>query len=539
MLAYDPTSAAHSLAAAPNRGWTVEEVAHMQAQDVAARAPADGGDSIGVPAPPAAAASGGALADVMQRATVSGRYRGAASSELELRVDVDGVRPTRRVSGDFFRRTGGTLSYVGSFVVSTPNITVSPTEVVIEGEGVFTFPSGSPRLRVTIPRVSALAPRPAAAAQFLTPTGIPGTAFTCAYESAFFRTVEFEQDSVQVPPSAGAPVDPFESYDTGRLAPGGPARVLTVAAAYAEAGIEIVETGGGAPIEFTLAGPDRIWTDSELHAAMVGRFSRYTPDVAWRVWLLAATRHEDPGLRGVMFDSARRQGCAVFHDVIGGGDDRSRRAMLRTYMHELGHCFNLYHSHEKSLMVPPQPNRLDALSWMQYPDYYTASSAAGALAYWRAFPFQFDDEELTHLRHGFRSAVVPGANAFGRRAADVDPDTFADTIADESGLAFELRAPERFLLGTPVVVELKLSATDLRGRTVNRRLHPNFGFVQIGIRQLGGSTVPYRPLIVHCAEPDLVTLDAANGAVYDSAYIGFGKDGFYFDNPGQYELRAL
>lgn len=43
---------------------------------------------------------------------VRGRYRSSGTGvELELRVDVDGVRPTMRVSGDFFQNSGATSSY--------------------------------------------------------------------------------------------------------------------------------------------------------------------------------------------------------------------------------------------------------------------------------------------------------------------------------------------------------------------------------------------------------------------------------------------
>jgi hypothetical protein len=243
-----------------------------------------------------------------------------------------------------------------------------------------------------------------------------------------------------------------------------------------------------------------------------------------------------------MFDAEKRQGCSVFHDVVGSGSsssDVTTRAMLRTYVHELGHCFNLYHSHQKEFMHPPQVNRFDALSWMHYPDYYRGSGGTGAGAYWRAFPFQFDDDELVHLRHGFRNAIVPGGQPFGIGAADLDPDVFAEPVADESGLALELRSPQEFLLGTPVVVEIKLSLTDLRGRAVNAALHPNYGYVQVGIARLGGKTMVFRPMFAHCLEPELVNLDQNRPSVYDSAYIGYGKDGLYFDTPGQYELRAL
>src|SRR5262245_63884853 len=79
----------------------------------------------------------------------------------------------------------------------------------------------------------------------------------------------------------------------------------------------------------------------------------------------------------------------------------------------------------------------------------------------------------------------------------------------------------------------------MRGKRANSRLHPNFSYVQIGIHAPGGKTIVYRPFMQNCAEPEPVYLDTANPSVYDSAYIGSGYDGFYFDHPGIYELRAV
>jgi hypothetical protein len=55
-----------------------------------------------------------------------GRYRsGGPGPELELRVDVEGVRPMNGVSGDFLQTSGGTTVYVGSFVVHAPTISTT------------------------------------------------------------------------------------------------------------------------------------------------------------------------------------------------------------------------------------------------------------------------------------------------------------------------------------------------------------------------------------------------------------------------------
>jgi hypothetical protein len=78
---------------------------------------------------------------------------------------------------------------------------------------------------------------------------------------------------------------------------------------------------------------------------------------------LTYTGREVNGVRqanaGIMFDQLgpQRQGCAVFHQGIGGTTADKLRLQLYTYVHELGHCFNLLHSWQKSLATPPGTNR--------------------------------------------------------------------------------------------------------------------------------------------------------------------------------------
>ena len=481
----------------------------------------------------------------LRKRQVRGRYRSAAVGwQLELRVDVDGPRPLQRVSGDFFSTSGATTSYFGSFIVEGASIVTTGSQVKIEGLGRFTWNAGAPLVRVTIPRATVVqAPRPATV-QFLTPPSTPGASYLCGFSSRKFRTVQWEQDSV-------AGTVPFLSYDTGSLPQpaGSPARILTVSKAFAEAGIELQEAGTPNVIPVAAAGSGAVptWSDSELHNAMTGHFSMHANQPQWRVWMLVATTH-DQGARGIMFDysdSFQRQGAAVFYDAIKGTDAATQRAQLRTYVHELGHAFNLLHSWDKGFADPPQPlgpnGGLGDLSWMNYAWKYQppAPAPGGESAYWASFPFHFTDNELVHLRHGFLRDVIMGANPFAKGAAEIDPALFEDPLSDNSGLAFELRSKEAFGYGEPVVVELKLSATDLRGRETHGYLHPKDEFVSIAIRQPSGRVVLYRPMLRRCMDEDRsVRLDPGQPAIYDSAYIGFGRDGLYFEQPGQYELRA-
>src|SRR3954471_20098471 len=107
---------------------------------------------------------------------VSGRYRGISERwQFELRVDVDGRRPLRRLSGDSFRAGTGSLSYFGSFVVDAPKLRIEGGDVIVEGTGRFTFNVDAAIVRVTIPRVPEWAPPPAANLQFFKENGVLGS----------------------------------------------------------------------------------------------------------------------------------------------------------------------------------------------------------------------------------------------------------------------------------------------------------------------------------------------------------------------------
>jgi hypothetical protein len=469
---------------------------------------------------------------------VSGLYRGTRGDfQLELRVDVDGRRPMNRVSGDLFRVSGATTNYYGSFVVNSPTVTRTASSVTIEGLGEFTWSTQAPRVKVT------MSPAAPATIQFFTTSGSPGSIYICPFVSSYFRSVQWEQDSV-------VSTVPFVSYNTGSLPqpPNSPSRELTVSKAYAEAGIELQTAGLSNLVDTSASGTDTRCSDSELHAAMVSNFSLWEDIPQWKVYLIVATSYDRDGVRGVMYDQQgrQRQGCAVFYDAIQGTDAARQRAQLRTYVHELGHCFNLLHSWQKNLADPPAPlgpnGGLGDLSWMNYVQNYQPPPPApgGEAAYWANFPFQFTDNEIIHLRHAFYRNITFGANAFGAGAADIDPELFADRTEDNSGLKLELRSKDTYAYGEPVVTEIKLSTTDLRGKRAHSHLHPDDEMVQIAIRKPSGSTVLYRPMIEHCVdEVKTVNLTSEHPAIYDSAYIGYGKDGLYFDQSGAYQLRAI
>ena len=521
---------------------TIESAAGTNGHDVAEAAPEATEAVRAAPLIPPSGPLPFPFPPILRTRLVRGRYRSTnLGYQLELRVDVGGSRPMNRFSADFFSVNGGTTAYFGSFRVDSPTITTTAAQIVLEGLGTFTWAAGAPYVRVTIPRVTIFNPPAAATVQFITPPSTPGATYTCPFVSPYFRTVQWEQDYV-------AGTVPFVSYDTAGLPKpaGSPGGVLDVPAAYGLAGIEMLASGRRNAIPVSAAGADGVWTDAELHAAMVANFSLWANVPQWKVWLLVATTHS-AGARGIMFDYSdphQRQGCAVFYDAIKGTAPYDQRAQLRTYVHELGHCFNLLHSWQKNLAKPPAPlgpnNGLGDLSWMNYTwQYQPAVGPGGDAAYWAAFPFQFTDNELIHLRHGLYNNVIMGANPFGTGAADIDGDLFAPPVEDRSGLALDLRTKGTFAYGEPVVAELKLSATDTRGVVTHGYLHPKDDYAVIAIRQPSGRTVLYKPMLRRCMDEDRERRVEPGKALYESAFIGHGSHGAYFDQPGRYALRAM
>lgn len=462
---------------------------------------------------------------------VSGRYSNCPRPwKLELRVDVDSYRPTKMISGDYYYVSGATTSYFGSFKVEAPSIYVSSSQVTIVGIAQMTWSTPYKKVRVVIPRHNIFQPAANAYLQWYTLTNKKGADYVCLYESPHFRTVQIEEDY-----ETG--VLPFSSYNTGSLPSGGTPRTLTVGKAYAEAGVEVQNSLNTNAVPTSEADANHKWSNAELHDAMEKHFSLWQNIPQWKVWLFHANAHDyGTGLLGIMFDQKdrQRQGCASFYQAISSGSAVDQRNQLYVNVHELGHCFNLFHSFHKKYMNPPLPNRPDSLSWMNYPTMYTG----GATAFWNNFPFQFDELELKHLRHAYRNDVVIGGNPFGEGAAAEHHGGFMDNVRDESGLSLTLTTPHFVALGTPIHVDIQLSNVSHVTRQVAVDLHPNCGLVDIMLQKPNGKVISYHPPISYLVMPELQYL-APGDTIEESAYVGFdSEDGQIFSEPGSYRLFA-
>jgi hypothetical protein len=464
---------------------------------------------------------------------VSGRYRGASHSyEVELRVDIDGSRPAHRVSADFVE-VGPNRGYAGSMCVDEPAFTTSGPLVTITGAGRSTWEPDPFGVSITISGTATDARPPTAVLRHLEADGRVRTRYECTFESPSFRTVRLEEDSERG-------VERFQEYDTAALPAGCRPRVLSHFSAFEDAGIEMQPIRDPGVLTGSSLAANASWGDAELHAAMLTRFSAYADSPQWATWLLHAWLHDrdrgssSPRLFGLMFDQRgrQRQGCALFYAGMAGTEPERRRIQLFTCVHELAHSFNLLHSFEKSLARPPVPSRPRSATWMAYPDLFPG----GRDAFWRQFEFEFDDPEIVHLRHALRDDVIMGGNPFKAGAA-FEEDAAAAT-AEDPGLRLTLAAGRSMTFGMPITVDLALAGTTAEGRLAPGVLGPRAGNVDVAIRSPQGRESVFEPLLRHCRVDDGFTLRAGDPPVLDSAFIHYGKDGFAFDTPGRYEVRA-
>ncbi|MET7297928.1 hypothetical protein [Embleya sp. NPDC005575] len=467
----------------------------------------------------------------------TGRYTGASgTTSVELRVDVDGPFTQRMVSGDLFTVAGGTTTYANSFIVDTPTITATNESVTVTGTARNANNATTQPATVVLSRT-----QPGTATLTLGAAGAQ-VQFACNLASPYLRTVDMETDTM-------TGTRAFGSYNTAN-APrpyGMRARVMTVADAYADMGIELRNINQSNEVPVASAGADLRWSSAELHAAMVANFSEQRDVPQWKLWTFVATRYVDDGILGIMFDQqgSQRQGMAVLWKELENYGLLGGRGEFHTHVHELGHAFNLLHSWQKNIAQPPQPlgpsNGYGDLSWMNYDWKYQSPQGNGQEPFWAAFPLRFTDSELKHLRHGFYRNVVPGGSDFIINSMMTALEDFSPPLTDESGLRLILTGKSEFVYGEPVVAEFKLALDGTRASVeVAPSLDPQGENLAIAITDPSGATRPWRPMIRKCEGHDRrVTLDAANPALYASSYLGYGADGLTFEQPGTYRIRAV
>lgn len=507
---------------------------------------------------------------------VSGQYEGEMTAPragrylLDLRVDIDpryANSPVMdRISGDYYEvyrfewppRRFVWRVYRESWVVDAPKVNWSRCEVEITGSVRFwkgVHPATD--IRVRIPWGTF---RPAGPAEVtFTAAGGDSVSFSCARRSDCFRDMTLEVDVCQSV-NGGTILPGYDTHGHSTRPADLPRRTLTVEEAYREAGICVTIRPDRTIVDDSAPEFNR-WSVDELHDAMETHFSQWSGGwPKWQMWgLLAGTFDDSPGFEtaGIMFDAGAvyggageppdRQGFAVFrnhswfNNLPAGAPANDTEAwalrkFLHTWVHEAGHAFNFVHSWNKG--------RPDSLSWMNYDWRYDDRN--GASSYWSNFRFRFDDEELIHLRHGDRASVIMGADPWASGLHLEAPPGAMSQLEGGAPVELLLRSKGYFEFMEPVAIELRLrNLVDDLPLDLDARLNPEYGGVIVYIRRPDGRIVEYAPILCKVGSPRIQTLKPRRDAIQgedrysEDVFLSYGNYGFYFDEPGEYLVRAL
>jgi hypothetical protein len=500
---------------------------------------------------------------------VSGLYAGEMTKPspgqylLNLRVDIDPRYPNSpvmdKVSGDFYRvftfywpglpKPIKFYLYQSSWIVDTPQVTWSKCQVEITGSvSYWKGPGVRSAVNIKIPWDTF---KPAGPAEVtFSPGAWPLPTYVCKRISDCFRELQLEVDVCQSINSD--PILPNYNTHAHSDRPSDlPERTLTMEKAYREAGICVSITPEHTEIDDSAGEFDR-WSVSELHDAMETHFSRYSGGwPKWHMWGLMAGTFDSLGVAGIMYDAAAvyggageapdRQGFAVFRnhpwfDNLAAGAPANQtqawamRQFLFTWVHEAGHAFNFLHSWNKG-----RPN---ALSWMNYPQNVTD--------FWDDFRFQFDNEELIHIRHGDRASVIMGGDPWASGGHMEAPPEAMVNLEGQAPVEMLLRSKGYFEFMEPVIIEIRIkNLLDDLPLSLDTRLNPEYGCTALYIRRPDGRMVEYAPIFCKIGTPDTRTLMPAKGSLEgedrhsENVPLSYGTYGFYFDIPGEYLVRAV
>lgn len=256
----------------------------------------------------------------------------------------------------------------------------------------------SDSIRLHIPRASLFAPAPAACVEWLTLGQIVAT-YACPKISEYLRTAKIEIDRFQgtvFPPEIDPDIDP---------SPSGLPSSVSVRSIFQRSGIDLTVHQDDLLNDPDSGDPGDNWSEAELHDLMEAHFDLFANTLQWNTYGVIVPRFGDPsynaGYYGTMFDwggwqtgdTYFRQGCGIAEEATRGREvgtlydtsDKKDRLLLQTFIHEVGHSFNLPHAWQRGTNADSASQ-----SFMNYPWGYTGGSG-GETAFWSDFRWEFDD----------------------------------------------------------------------------------------------------------------------------------------------------
>jgi len=451
----------------------------------------------------------------------------------ELRLDVDGPFPLMVASGTV-RSYSTRIQWIANLTAAGPD---SWTGSIWYRDGsTVVFPFTSVQISVTRSWFRSLR----SATVTFGAAGVPTRTRAYRFWSRSFRYVNFEFDAAE----GEAAELRIDTGDHPNRPPTVADESLSIQTVFRRAGFDVITSPGGT-VPIVGAGTDALWSDQEMHDAMQIYWSRFAARAQWAAWVFFASMHEEGStLGGIMFDDIgpnHRQGTAIFNDSFISSppandpvpDAWVRRMIFWTACHEMGHCFNLAHSWNKSVGTTwiPLADELEARSFMNYP----FRVAGGQTAFFRDFEYRFSDHELLFMRHAPERFVQMG------NAAWFDDHAFRHAnVSPEPALALELRANRDrplFEFLEPVVLELKLKNVSTEPQLVDERFLSAQDAATVVIKRDRRDAREFHPFAQRCTQPQNRVLQPGE-SIYEPLRLFAGLNGWDLSEPGRYLVQA-
>src|SRR5215210_57358 len=279
--------------------------------------------------------------------------------------------------------------------------------------------------------------------------------------------------------------------------------------------------------------------DSKLLADMQNRLPSSSPPDWFARVLIARSSVRGLDSLGVIFDTQKRQGCAVFTEGIKDTFTSFDPLLIRTLAHELGHVFNLAHADGEE---EADGNGIFEIMRSGLP---TANSQPVFSAFCRSHLTGHDDASVQPGKSGFltRSCsghpvafVAPGSVA---RGAGSSTRKVRLRIHVHPGTVYPGTSTPTFVIGEPIHVSLELE--NQSQRSLRLPCHPstaNQDFVLL--RSDGKSFVNLLPPLLFCetrVKAGWRRLEPGAHAVFHETLL-FRNGSLIFPEEGKYKLMA-
>lgn len=323
-------------------------------------------------------------------------------------------------------------------------------------------------------------------------------------------------------------------------------RAFSLQSLYASVGIDLHFSKVTIPIHASKPNCGET-TERDAHALLLDYFDRVPYDEHTIVALIARSKGDSD--LGIMFERMKdspmpRQAFAVFVDVNRALHPKSpsdaSTELLLTTAHELTHCFNLHHcdfdrDSRGHQTIEGADFELDTVDW---------NFSNGTRLHFATDPL---DEVLPGRGHWSFGEVTCSHKGRHRDSPPVEL-TIVDQIKCSSegartvstGLRLELRTPKsQFALGEPIFVTVGLHNESSAARKVSPYLSPEYGLLALEVRKLPSENFRrVAPAIVKERRRISFQNMGAGESVHSVSQISYAANGWIFQEPGDYEIRA-